>query len=86
MTVKLELPPDIEARYQAEARARGVSFDEFVKVYLIQHAPPAKPVPLSPEHWDNAFDEIASLIPEGVPPLSDEAISRESIYTREDEW
>lgn len=31
-------------------------------------------------------DEAADLIPESVPPLSDHAMSRESIYTREDDW
>jgi hypothetical protein len=35
---------------------------------------------------DSAFEEAADLIPTGIPSLSDEAISRESIYTREDEW
>jgi hypothetical protein len=35
---------------------------------------------------DRAFDEAAGIIPEGVPPLSDEAISPESIYAREDGW
>jgi hypothetical protein len=26
------------------------------------------------------------MIPESVPPLPDKALSREGIYTREDEW
>jgi hypothetical protein len=41
---------------------------------------------LTAEEFDRAFDEIADTIPEGIPPLSDEALSRDSIYTREDEW
>jgi hypothetical protein len=42
--------------------------------------------PLTAEEFDKTFDEIADLIPENVPPLSDAALSRESIYTREDDW
>ncbi len=41
---------------------------------------------LSAEELDSAFEEAADLIPAGTPLLSDEALSRESIYTREDEW
>jgi hypothetical protein len=31
------------------------------------------------------LDEAADLVPAAAPPLSDEAMSRESIYNREDE-
>jgi hypothetical protein len=41
---------------------------------------------LSAEEINAALDEAADMIPGGTPPLSDEALSRESIYTREDEW
>ena len=41
---------------------------------------------LSPEEFERAFEEIADMIPESVSPIPDEALSRESIYTREDEW
>ena len=40
---------------------------------------------LSAEELDSAFEEAADLIPAGTPLLSDEALSREGIYTREDE-
>ena len=39
---------------------------------------------MSPEDWDKAWDELLDSLPD-IPTLSDEAISRESIYTREDE-
>jgi hypothetical protein len=33
-----------------------------------------------------AFEEIADMIPDDIPALSEEGLSREGIYTREDEW
>jgi hypothetical protein len=86
MTVTLDLPPELEATFGAQARARGVPIDTFLVEYLIQHAPLMQPPKLSPDQWDQAFDELSALIPDNVPPLSDEALSRESIYTREDDW
>jgi hypothetical protein len=48
------------------------------------------PVSLSPEErgadLERAFEELADLIPEHVPAIPDEALGRESIYTREDKW
>ncbi|HYL75358.1 MAG TPA: hypothetical protein VEU96_14195 [Bryobacteraceae bacterium] len=86
MTVTFELPQDLEARFVAEAKAKGVSVDEVVKAYLY-HAPTERsPKQLTAEEIDRGLEEAADLIPEGIPPLSDEAMSRESIYTREDDW
>jgi hypothetical protein len=54
-------------------------------VLLKPHAAPV-PRPLSPQEKAQAFREWVSRLPvSAAPPLSDEAISRESIYTREDE-
>jgi hypothetical protein len=85
MTANLDLPPEIEARFRAEAQDRGVSIDAFLREYLIRYAPIGPPAKLDAEELERAFDELALLIPQGTPPLSDEALSRESIYTREDE-
>ena len=83
MTITLELPPEIEARLRAEAQTRGVSIGDVVKAYLIQQAQTARPTQqMSAEELDQAFEDIADIIPEGISPLSDEALSRESIYTR----
>jgi hypothetical protein len=86
MTVTLELPPDLEARFLAEAKAKGIPIGEVVKAYLY-HAPAEhRANQLTAEEVDRGLEEAADLIPEGIPPLSDEAMSRESIYTREDDW
>ena len=39
MTINLDLPPEIEEAYRAEARARGLSFDEMVREILIAGHP-----------------------------------------------
>jgi len=85
MTITLELPPEIEARLLAEAETSGIPVGELIKSYL-QHAPYRGPRGISEPDVNLAFDEAADLIPEGIPPLSDEAMSRESIYMREDDW
>jgi hypothetical protein len=87
MTITLELPPDLEARFVAEATAKGVSVGDVVKAYLYHAAPAARSAKqLSADDVDRGFEEAADVIPEGIPLLSDEAISRESIYTREEDW
>jgi hypothetical protein len=41
---------------------------------------------LRAEDLDRTFEEVADLVPTATPSLSDEALSRESIYPRDDEW
>ena len=86
MTITLELPPDLETRFIAESKASGVPVGEIVKAYLYDTPPVRSPKQLTAEEVDRALDEAADIIPQGIPPLSDEAMSRESIYTREDDW
>jgi len=69
-----------------EARGKGVSVAEVVKAYLYNGPPAPDPEQVSAGQVGQALDEAADLIPEGIPPLSDEAMSRESIYSREDDW
>ncbi|MBI4911042.1 MAG: hypothetical protein HY820_45955 [Acidobacteria bacterium] len=87
MTIRIELPPELEERFLAQARARGVSVGVCVEEFLARSIRPSmEPRQLSAEDVDRLFEEAADLVPPGVPPLSDEAMSREGIYTREDEW
>ncbi len=87
MTITVELPPEIEERFLARANALGISVGAYVQEYLTGSSQPGMERPrLSVEEVNRLLDEAADLIPAGVPPLSDEAMSRESIYTREDEW
>ncbi len=85
MTLHIELPPQVEASFAVQAQAKGVSLDTFIRDYLIEHAPVVETCPMSAKEIDEALEELAASIP-AVPPLSEQAMSRESIYTREDEW
>lgn len=85
MTITVELPPEIEKRLLAQARDRGLSLDAYVQEFLARSAQKQLPPKLSPVDLNRMLDEAANLVPSG-PPLSDFAMSRESIYTREDEW
>jgi hypothetical protein len=86
MTVTLKLPEEFEARLIAEAGARGVAVGELVAEYLYRTVPAPDLGQMTAEEIERGFEEIADLLPADVPPLSDSAISRESIYTREDNW
>lgn len=39
MTLQIELPPDVEARYAAEAREKGTSLERHIRDRLIENAP-----------------------------------------------
>ena len=87
MTISVQLPPHVEASFVAQARAKGVTLDEFVRAYLIEHAKQqsGERQNLSPEELDAVLDDIADMIPTNRPPLSDQALRRESIYSSDDE-
>lgn len=77
MTVILDLRPEIEARLVALATERGMSVEQYVS-QLLEGQPPG-PRSLSPAERAALWREGAKRFPR-TPPLSDEAISRESIY------
>ncbi len=87
MTVTLELKPEVEERIIAEAKARGLSVEDYIQQELeASVATPRTPEQMPYEEWLRLFNEFMNghdYIK--APPLSDEAISRESIYReRED--
>jgi hypothetical protein len=86
MTVTLKLKPEIEEELVARARAAGLSTEEFVNrelERLVASTPPTSK--LTPEERVRLWNEFLASHSVGGPPLSDYAVSRESIYTREDE-
>jgi hypothetical protein len=52
---------------------------------IIASAPEASQGQLSFSEWEKEFEAWLDAQPD-MPTLSDNAISREGIYTREDEW
>jgi hypothetical protein len=87
MTVMLNLPPEQEARLISVARAKGLSTDALVREALdgiLAEAPAGAPRSLqdelTPEEWVRQFDAWVDSHDRTTPLLSDEAVSRESIY------
>lgn len=81
MTITLNLPPQVEQAYLAEAQARGLPLDEVVQEVLVAARPAGGAMELSPGEWMLAFRAWAhSHDHDNLPPLSDEAVSRDSMY------
>ena len=79
MSVTIDLPPDLEANLAAQAAARGVPLAEHLRHLLAEQAgAKAKGTRKTPEERAKLWRDVSGL-PE-TKPLSDEAISRESIY------
>jgi hypothetical protein len=86
MTVTLELKPEIEEQLVSRARAAGLSTEEFVNRELERLVASTPPISkLTPEERVRLWNEFLESHSVGGPPLSDYAVSRESIYgERED--
>jgi len=77
----LEVSNDVAEKIQQEASTKGLSVDDYLRSLLL--AP--EPKKLTPEERARRWRELAKRQHSDAPPLSDKAISRQSIYTREDE-
>jgi Post-segregation antitoxin CcdA len=80
MTVTIELPPEVEAGLVAQAQALGVPLSQYLEHLLREQVPQLSSASLSPAERAAAWRESAKGLPH-TPPLSDQAISRESIYS-----
>ena len=83
MTIILKLEPDVEAGLVALASAKGLSLDLYVRSVLEQLAAPTNGTEMTPEQKAAAFEQLIESLPE-TPVLSDEAMSRDAIYRRDD--
>jgi hypothetical protein len=83
MTVTLELKPEVEAGLVALARANGVPLDAYLRSLLEQLAAPTTGTAMSPEQKAAAFEQWAESFPP-TPALSNEAVSRDAMYRRDD--
>jgi hypothetical protein len=78
MTVKLDLNPDVEAGLLAQAHARGLPLEAYLEQVLRERSRLVDVVRSSPAETAKAFRAWAANHP-STPPLSDEAVSRESL-------
>ena len=76
MSVTIDLPPDTEARLAAQAAELGVPLTQHLRHLLEEHA--SKPRRKTLEERVKLWRDVSGL--PDTEPLSDEAISRESIY------
>ena len=83
MTLTIELSPEREAALKAQAQARGMSVEQWLLELAEQLAPSTSIAHLqktNPKEWARQFHDWAESHDRTTPLLSDEAISRESIY------
>ena len=79
MTVTIDLKPEMEASLSALAAAQGVGLAKLVEQMLESQLPKAAPGPMSAAERAAAWRAPVPGRPTR-PALSDEAISRETIY------
>jgi hypothetical protein len=79
MTIKIELPPEIEASLAVLAAEHGMALPDYLQHLLEEQVPARKSAALSPGDRARMWRETAKGMPH-TPPLSDEAVRRESFY------
>ncbi len=83
MTLTLELSPEREAALKARAQARGMSVEQWLldlTELLVPSTSIAHLQKANPEEWARQFHQWAESHDRTTPLLTDEAISRESLY------
>jgi hypothetical protein len=83
MTVTFELSPEREAALKAQAQARGLTLEVWLMELADQHTAEVSIAHLQrtdPQEWARRFDTWVNSHDPNAPVLSDEAMSRESIY------
>ena len=81
MTVTLNLPPQVEQAYLAEAQAKGLPLEDLVLQDVLrarQPSPIANQLP--PDEWIRKFKAWVEGHAQNTVVLPDEAMERESIY------
>ncbi|WP_107666732.1 hypothetical protein [Cyanothece sp. BG0011] len=83
--ITLNLDPELENKIQQEAKLKGLSVEKYIS-FLIQESlenkDKQKSEILEYEAWEEKLNQfINRSVDVNIQPLSDEAISRENIYT-----
>lgn len=83
MNLTIEIPDEKAAALKAHAEAHGLTVERWLEQIAEQHAQPVSITHLqksNPEEWARHFDAWVNGHDLNTPVLSDEAMSRESIY------
>jgi len=83
MTLTIELSDVQAAALTAQAEAQGLTVEHWLQKIAENHVPPQSIAHLqdtNPKEWARRFHEWAEGYDRTTPLLSDEGISRESIY------
>lgn len=81
------LTPELAKQIISDAASLGLPVEDYLESIIRSEANGEKPFyeTASAQEWIEALNRLADKSPQKAPPLSDEAISRESIYReRED--
>jgi hypothetical protein len=82
MTVTLKLKPEIEAGLLAQAKASGMTLEEYL-MSLVEASVFSGKQAMAPEERASSF-EAWSAGHRATAPLSDDAVSREAMYKGRD--
>ncbi|KYC37156.1 hypothetical protein WA1_46865 [Scytonema hofmannii PCC 7110] len=81
MNISLKLKPEVEARLIIQANAQGVSIETYLESLIEEKLTSKVEKRVAPENWTSMLDRLGrSPSLAKAPMLSDEDISRESIY------
>lgn len=83
MNVILEIPDERASLYRQKAEARGLTVEQWLLELADQSTPSTSIAHLqktNPKEWMRQLRAWSQSHDRTTPPLSDEAISRESIY------
>lgn len=87
--ITLNLNPELENKIQEEAKLKGLTLEQYLQEIIeqtLKNQPQKSSQILEYEEWERKLTNFINRHSNiNAQPLSDEAISRESIYTREDE-
>lgn len=87
--IPVTVTPEEQESLLMHASALGISVDALVRKAILQVIDPDWSV--APSHnmrgedLEKAFEELADLVSDSVPPLSEESLRRENMYSREDD-
>jgi hypothetical protein len=85
MKITLDLPPEAEANLAAQAKARGLALDAFLRTIIttqaaaIESVKPVQALPREGKDPDRAIDELFDTV-EVLPGVGEGAMRRENWY------